>query len=60
MPMRGELAVPALRSETGAADEVIWAIVGFCLIGLAISLCFALSAQPLDQVPLLVLQYNLG
>jgi hypothetical protein len=61
MPMRGELAAPGSRSEDGGAGEGdVWAVVGFCLIGLAVSLYMALSAQSLDQIPLLIVQYNLG
>ncbi len=60
MPMRGELAAPAsrLKDDTAAAD--IGAIIGFCLIGLAISIYLALGAQPFDQIPLLIAQYNWG
>jgi hypothetical protein len=60
MPMRGELAAPASRSEHGGGEADTWAVIGFCLIGLIISLYFALSAQALDQLPLLIVQYNLG
>ncbi len=60
MPMRGELAAPAMRLDRGAkADPGIFPIIAFCLIGLAISVCFALSSQSFDQISLLIMQYNL-
>jgi len=60
MPMRGELAAPASRSENGAQEGDVWMVIGFCLIGLVVSLYFALTAQSFDQIPLLIVQYNLG
>jgi hypothetical protein len=59
MPMRGELRGPAGRSDDNAAAD-IGAIIGFCLIGLAISIYLALSVQGLDQIPVLIVQYNWG
>ncbi len=61
MPMRGELVIPATqsRAEWELSDQDVWAVVGFCLIGLFVTFCFALSALNLDQLPLLIAQYNL-
>jgi hypothetical protein len=61
MPMRGELVIPATQStpEWELSDQGIWAVLGFCLIGLFVTFCFALSALSFDQLPLLIAQYNL-
>ncbi len=60
MPMRGELAVPAMRPDAGAtAEHEVWAIIAFCLIGLAMSFYFSVISTPLDQIPVLVMQSNL-
>lgn len=60
MPMRGELAVPAKRSGSGAmAKDDILPIIVFCLTGLVISICLALASQSFDQISLLIIQYNL-
>jgi hypothetical protein len=60
MPMRGELAVPAMRSNVSApVEEGAWAVVGFCFVGFATTICVALCSQPFDQIPLLVIQSNL-
>jgi hypothetical protein len=60
MPMRGELAAPAIRSDSGAtAEDDIFPIIVFCLIGLVISISFALTSEPFDQISLLIVQYNL-
>jgi hypothetical protein len=61
MPMRNELSLPTMRStDVMGAERDIWAVLGFCLIGLLTTIYFAFSATPLDQIPLLVMQYNLG
>lgn len=57
--MRNELTFPARTANT-APDNDAWAIVGFCLTGLAMSLYFTATSLPLDEVPLLIMQYNLG
>jgi hypothetical protein len=60
MPMKGELAIPALRPNTKVSgNRDAWAIIGFCFIGLAMSIYFAVSSTPLDQISLLVIQSNL-
>jgi hypothetical protein len=58
MPMRGELAMPATQQQPQARDSGAWVVIGFCFIGLLLSLYFA--SQSLDDLPLLVVQYNLG
>jgi hypothetical protein len=57
--MRSELTFP-VRTASTAQDSDAWAIVGFCLIGLIASLYFAASSLPLDDVPIWIVQYNLG
>jgi hypothetical protein len=60
MPMRSELAVSAARLNGGpAADPGLFAVVVFCLTGLAVTVYFAVTATPLDQIPLLIEQANL-
>jgi hypothetical protein len=60
MPMRGEIAVPALRPSANASDNRdAWALIGFCLSGLAMSIYFAVTSTPFDEVSLLIIQYNL-
>lgn len=60
MPMRGELVVPAMRPDAGAtAEHDAWPIIGFCLIGLAMSIYFSVIETPLDQIPVLIIQANL-
>jgi hypothetical protein len=58
--MRGELAIAAMPPDARAtADQGVWPVIGFCLIGLAMSIFFAASLTPLDQVSLLIIQSNL-
>lgn len=72
MPMRGELVIPASpsradfaipatrsRSEWELSDRSIWAVICFCLIGLLVTFGFALSVIGLDQLPVIMAQYNL-
>jgi hypothetical protein len=60
MPMRGELAIPAMRPEAGAtAEHDAWPIIAFCLIGLAMSIYFSVNSTLLDQIPVLIIQANL-
>ena len=60
MPMRGKLPIPAIQSNISkSAGSSAWAVIGFCLTGLAISMYVAASSQPLDQISLLIIQYNL-
>jgi hypothetical protein len=60
MPMRGELAIPATQSnlEWELSDHGIWSVVCFCLVGLLVTFCFALTELRFDQLPLLIAQYN--
>ncbi len=62
MPMRYELVMPASRQvdDVKAADPDLLAIVCFCGLGLAATLLLGLSAVSFDQIPLLIMQYNLG
>ncbi len=55
--MRNELTFP-IRAANAAPDSDAWAIVGFCLAGLMISLYFTMTSLPLDEIP--IMQYNLG
>ena len=57
--MRNELTFP-IRTANTTLDSDVWAIVGFCLTGLAMALYFTVTTLPLDEVPLLIAQYNLG
>jgi len=58
--MRGELALPATRSDSIVeTDRAPWAVIGFCFIGLALTMYFAVSAVSADQIPLLIMQANL-
>ena len=59
MPMRNELTFPARTANT-EPDGDAWAIVGFCLTGLIASLYLAATSLPLDDIPVLIVQYNLG
>lgn len=61
MPMRGELPIPGMCSNIRKPVESrILAVIGFfCLIGLAVTMYFAVSATPFDQIPLLIEQANL-
>jgi len=66
MPMRGELAVPATRSDKGAAAAgqglwvrerlvpELWVLVGFCAVGLLIALLLTVYAPPGDETAMLV------
>ena len=48
MPMRGELAVSAARLNGGpAANPGLFAVVVFCLTGLAVTMYFAVTAAPI-------------
>jgi hypothetical protein len=59
MPMRGELAIPATRPDVSpGSNHGAWAVVGFCSIGLLISIYCAVNSAP-DQIPLLIVQSNL-
>ncbi len=59
MPMRDELTFTARTANT-APESDAWAIVGFCLTGLLMSLYFTATSVSLDDVPLLIAQYNVG
>jgi hypothetical protein len=60
MPMRGELVIPAPRPEISeTTDHDAWAVVGFCLASLLISICCMVGSVPLGQISLLIVQSNL-
>jgi hypothetical protein len=60
MPNRGELAVRAVPPDSTAAEADAWLIIGLCAIGFLISSYLAVHAQPLADLPTLVVQYNTG
>jgi hypothetical protein len=61
VPMRNELAVSRRYSPpANASHDDILAVLAFCLIGAVASLYFAAHCAVLDQLPLLVIEYNLG
>jgi hypothetical protein len=58
--MRGELAIRTIPPNAGeAAKHDAWPIIGFCFIALAMSIYFSISSMSLDQISLLIIQYNL-
>jgi hypothetical protein len=57
--MRDELTFP-VRTANAASDRDAWAIVGFCLTGLIASLYIASASLPLQEISVLIVQYNLG
>jgi hypothetical protein len=61
MPNRGELAVRVVRYDVDATAEAdAWLILGFCAFGLLVSVFLAVHAQPITDIPALVVQYNVG
>jgi hypothetical protein len=56
--MRGELTIPAAQLRSQHSAENILPIVCFCTIGLLMTFTFALCEPGLDQLPLLIAQYN--
>jgi hypothetical protein len=61
MPMRGELVVPKRYvAPADALRDNMLAVLAFCLFGLVATLYFAIHRVGLDQLPLLVIEYNLG
>ena len=60
MPMRSELADPTTRSgDVAAVDDGLWVVIGLCAIGLLLSINLAVYVEPVDQIPILIAQYNL-
>ena len=59
--MRDELVLPVKYSEASSehSEGSLLPILCFCSIGVTVTLCFVLSKQSFDQLPLLVAQYNL-
>jgi hypothetical protein len=60
MPMRNELAMPRRYSSKATALDSLLSVLAFSLTGLVASLYFAAYLGGLDQLPLLVIEYNLG
>jgi hypothetical protein len=61
MPNRGELALRHVPvPDSTAADADAWLIIGLCAVGFLISAYLAFHAQPLADLPTLVVQYNFG
>lgn len=61
MPMRNELAVPRRHAApVNASYDDMLAVLAFCLFGVVASLYLAVHSVGLDQLPLLIVQYNLG
>ncbi len=61
MPMRGELVVPGRHSQAsnGFSQDSVFPVLCFCSIGLFMTLYFAPSRLPFDELQLLVAQCNL-
>jgi hypothetical protein len=58
--MRSEIAAPVLPPSANALDDRnAWAVIGFCFIGLAMSIYFAVNSTSFNEVSLLIIQYNL-
>ena len=60
MPMRNEIAVLQCRPLPADASDDPLVVLAFCLIGVVASLYFAAYTAGPDQLPLLVIQHNLG
>ena len=61
MPNRGELAGPITHADRSAEMvDATWAVVRFCAIGTVLALYFAVYAQPLERLPMLIAQLNFG
>jgi hypothetical protein len=58
MPMRNELAIRRRSSSSAKASDPRLVVLTFCLIGLVVSLYFAVRTAGLNQLPLLVVEYN--
>jgi hypothetical protein len=59
MPMRGELAPPEARRRAAARDTSdLGAVVVLSVVGVLLTLCFSIAAPTVDQIPLLMMQYN--
>jgi hypothetical protein len=51
MPNRGELPIPRRpQSKAAVPNENAWAVIGFCMIGCLMSICFAVSSLGFDAV----------
>jgi hypothetical protein len=53
MPMRSEIAHPAMRAGSNPAQENgSWLIAGLCIIGWLVSVYTAVYFQPIDEIPM--------
>ena len=62
MPMRHELVMSQPRRDTGASfvgDDILL-LTALCLAGAVLSIYLSSTYQAFEQVPLLIMQYNLG
>jgi hypothetical protein len=59
--MRNELLARAQypAAPDPSRDDLL-AVLAFCLFGLVATLSFAAATVGIDQLPLLIIQYNLG
>ena len=56
MPMRGELAPPAAWiREDKETDRSVWAVIGFCAVGLTFALYLAATT---NDLPALITRFN--
>jgi hypothetical protein len=57
--MRSELALPVALSRKRSAQADFWTLAACCLFGLSAWICFAVMCPAFNQIPVLMLQYNL-
>ena len=55
MPNRGELTFPA-QPDIATGDNAAWTFVCFCALGWLISVYVAVTAQPVEEISLLIAQ----
>ena len=58
--MRNELVVPNRADDRAAPDHQPWIVIGCCALAYVASLYVALPYFSLDELPILIVQYNLG
>lgn len=56
MPMRGELAPPAMVIRDEGTDGSAWAVIAFCAVGVGLTLYLAATTADLSA---LIVQYNI-
>lgn len=58
MPMRSELAnIPVTRQ---ANDSSAWVVIAFCLAGLGLAFWLSIDGASFNDLPVLIVQSNLG